>query len=156
MKNTERKLNISFLSKMFAVLCTEQEPSPSTSQLLHSQTLPQPSQDNAHIYVRFLKKAVFMTPSLSNSTLLVTSPSFQNKNNSHMQHKLSSSQSLFLMIFIFSNTAGLQCSANFLLHGKVTQSHIRVYNLFSYIYYAPKHVTRHPSAIQQDPTAYSF
>ena len=35
----------------------------------------------------------------------------------------------FIMIFIFSIIAGLQCSVNFLLYGKVTQSHIHVYNL---------------------------
>ena len=37
------------------------------------------------------------------------------------------------MIFIFSIIAGLQCSVNFLLYSKVTQSHIHVYILFSHI-----------------------
>ena len=35
-----------------------------------------------------------------------------------------------LMIFIFSVIAGLQCSVNFLLYSKVTQSHIHIYILF--------------------------
>ena len=35
-----------------------------------------------------------------------------------------------LMIFIFSIIAGLQCSVNFLLYGKVTQSHIHIHILF--------------------------
>ena len=35
--------------------------------------------------------------------------------------------------FIFSIIADLQCSVNFLLHSKVTQSHIHVYILFSLI-----------------------
>uniref|UniRef100_A0A8W4FNZ0 Uncharacterized protein n=1 Tax=Sus scrofa TaxID=9823 RepID=A0A8W4FNZ0_PIG len=39
----------------------------------------------------------------------------------------------FIMIFIFSIIAGLQCSANFLLYSKVTQSHIHAYVLFSHI-----------------------
>ena len=39
----------------------------------------------------------------------------------------------FIMIFIFCITAGLQCSVNFLLYGKVTQLHIHVYILFSHI-----------------------
>ena len=38
----------------------------------------------------------------------------------------------FIMIFIFFVTAGLQCSVNFLLQSKVTQSHIHVYILFSH------------------------
>jgi len=37
---------------------------------------------------------------------------------------------LFEMIFIFSIIPGLQCSVNFLLHSKVTQSHIHIYILF--------------------------
>ena len=37
------------------------------------------------------------------------------------------------MIFIFSIIADLQCSVNFLLHSKVTQSHIHVHILFSHI-----------------------
>ena len=36
---------------------------------------------------------------------------------------------LFIMIF-FAIIAGLQCSVNFLLYSKVTQSHIHVYILF--------------------------
>ena len=36
----------------------------------------------------------------------------------------------FLMIFIFSIIADVQCSVNFLLHRKVTQSHIHVDILF--------------------------
>ena len=39
----------------------------------------------------------------------------------------------FVMIFIFSIIAGLQCSVNFLLYSKVTQLYIHVYILFSYI-----------------------
>ena len=39
----------------------------------------------------------------------------------------------FIEIFIFSIIADLQCSVNFLLHSKVTQSHVHVYILFSYI-----------------------
>ena len=36
---------------------------------------------------------------------------------------------VFIRIFIFSITAGLQCSINFLLPRKVTQPHIHVYIL---------------------------
>ena len=36
-----------------------------------------------------------------------------------------------IMIFILSIIADLQCSVNFLLHRKVTQSHLHVYNLLS-------------------------
>ena len=36
----------------------------------------------------------------------------------------------FFMIFIVSVIAGLQCSVNFLLYSKVTQSHIHIYILF--------------------------
>ena len=61
----------------------------------------------------------------------------------------------FIMIFIFSITADLQCSVNFLLHSKVTESHIHVYILFSHIimlhHKSPDIV---PSAIQQDPRAH--
>ena len=39
----------------------------------------------------------------------------------------------FITIFFFSIMAGLQCSVNFLLSSKVTQSHIRVYIPFSHI-----------------------
>ena len=45
-----------------------------------------------------------------------------------------------MMIFIFSIIAGLQCSVNFLLYSKVTQSHIHI--LFSPIIILP-HVTRY-------------
>ena len=38
-----------------------------------------------------------------------------------------------LMIFIFSITAGLQCSVDFLLCSKVIQSHIHMYIPFSHI-----------------------
>ena len=37
-----------------------------------------------------------------------------------------------IAIFIFSVRVDLQCSVNFLLHSKVTQSHIHVYILFMY------------------------
>jgi len=36
----------------------------------------------------------------------------------------------FKMIFIFSVIVGLQCSVNYLLYSKVTQSHIQIYILF--------------------------
>ena len=36
----------------------------------------------------------------------------------------------FLMIFIFSIIVGIQCSINFLLYSKVTQSHMHLYILF--------------------------
>ena len=50
------------------------------------------------------------------------------------------------MIFIFSIIAGSQCSVSFLLHSKVTQSHIRVYIFFfPPHYHAPSQVTRHSS-----------
>ena len=39
----------------------------------------------------------------------------------------------FIMIFVFSIIAGLQCSVNFLLYDKVIQSHIHIYILFSHI-----------------------
>ena len=48
----------------------------------------------------------------------------------------------FIMIFIFSIIAGLQCFVNILLYSKVTQSHIYVYTLFFSHYYAPSQVTR--------------
>ena len=63
----------------------------------------------------------------------------------------------FLIILIFFIIAGLQCSVNFLLHSKVTQSHIHVYILFSHIItLRHKRLDIVPSAIQQDPTAYTF
>ena len=37
------------------------------------------------------------------------------------------------MIFIVSIITDLQCSVSFMLHSKVTQSHIHVYILFSHI-----------------------
>ena len=40
---------------------------------------------------------------------------------------------IFIVIFILSIIAGLHCSVNFLLYSKVTQLHIHVYILFSYI-----------------------
>jgi len=54
---------------------------------------------------------------------------------------------VFIMIFIFSIIASLQCSVNFLLYSKVTQSHIHVYILFSHIifHHAPSQVTRYSS-----------
>ena len=52
----------------------------------------------------------------------------------------------FIMIFIFSIIAGLQCSVNFLLYSMVTQLHIRVYMLFFSHYHAPLQVTIIPSA----------
>ena len=50
-----------------------------------------------------------------------------------------------IMIFIFSIIADLQCSVSFLLHSKVTQSHIHVYILFFSHYHALSQVTRHSS-----------
>ena len=61
---------------------------------------------------------------------------------------------LFLMIF-FHIIAGLQCSVNFPLHSKVTQSHI--YTLFSHIIMLNhKWLDMVPSAVQQDLIAYPF
>ena len=40
---------------------------------------------------------------------------------------------VYIMIFIFSITAGLQCSVSFQLCNTVTQLHIHVYILFSHI-----------------------
>ena len=40
---------------------------------------------------------------------------------------------IFILIFIFPIIAGLQCSVNFLLYSKVTQSDIHVYIPFSII-----------------------
>ena len=57
------------------------------------------------------------------------------------------------MIFIFSIIVGLQCSINFLLYSKVTQSHIHIYTLFlplSSIMLHHKQLDIVPSAIQQD------
>ena len=63
----------------------------------------------------------------------------------------------FIVISIFYILADLQCSVHFLLHSKVTQSHIHVYIVFSHII-----MLRHKwpdivsSALQQDPIAYPF
>ena len=65
----------------------------------------------------------------------------------------------FKMIFIFSIMAGLQCSLNFLLYSKVTQSHIHVYILFltlSFIMLHHKWLDIVPSAVQQDLIANLF
>ena len=63
----------------------------------------------------------------------------------------------FIIVFIFSIIADLQCSVNFLLHSKLTQSHIYICILFSHIimlhHKSPDIV---PSAMQQDPIAYPF
>ena len=62
-----------------------------------------------------------------------------------------------ITIFIFSIMADLQCSVNFLLHSKVTQSHIHVHILFSHIIMLHhKWPDIVPSAIQQDSIAYPF
>ena len=62
-----------------------------------------------------------------------------------------------IMIFIFSIIAGLQCSVNFLLYSKVTQSHIHEYILFSHIImFHHKWLDIVPSATQQDLIAYPF
>jgi len=56
------------------------------------------------------------------------------------------------MIFIFSIIAGLQCSVNFLLYSKVTQSHVHIYILFltlSSIMLYHQWLDIAPSAIQQ-------
>ena len=42
------------------------------------------------------------------------------------------------MIFIFSIILDLQCSVNFLLYLKVTQSHIHIYIIFSHIIFHNK------------------
>ena len=61
------------------------------------------------------------------------------------------------MIFIFSIMADLQCSVNFLLHSKVTQSHIHVYIFFSpIIMLYHKWADLVARGIQQDPIAYPF
>ena len=54
---------------------------------------------------------------------------------------------------------GLQCSVNFILHGKVTQSHMHIYILFltlSSIMLHNKWLDIISSAIQQDTIAYPF
>ena len=64
---------------------------------------------------------------------------------------------IFLMIFIFSVLAGLQCSVNFLLYSKVTQSHIQVYILFltlSSMMFHHQCLDIVPCAVQQDLMAY--
>ena len=63
------------------------------------------------------------------------------------------------MIFIFSIIAGLQCSVNFLLYRKVTQSHTHRYILFltlSSIVCHHKWLDIVPSAMQRDLIAYPF
>ena len=49
----------------------------------------------------------------------------------------------FIMIFIFSIIAGLQCSVNFLLYSKINQSHVCIHS-FSHIilHHAPSQLTR--------------
>ena len=51
------------------------------------------------------------------------------------------------MIFIFSIIVGLQCSFNYLLYSKVTQSYIHLYTFFSHIilHHAPSQVIRYSS-----------
>ena len=61
--------------------------------------------------------------------------------------------------FLFSIIVGLQCSVNFPLYSKVTQSHIHIYILFltlSSIMLHRKWLDIVPSAIQPDLTAYQF
>ena len=50
---------------------------------------------------------------------------------------------LLKMVSIFSIIVGFQCSVNFLLYSKMTQSHIYIYILFSHIilHNAPSKVT---------------
>ena len=50
-----------------------------------------------------------------------------------LHHSGNSSSAIFFffsIIFVFTIIVGLQCSVNFLLHSKVTQSHIHIYILF--------------------------
>ena len=71
----------------------------------------------------------------------------------------SSSFLFFLMIFIFSIKAGLQCSVSFLLYSKETQSHIHICILFltlSSIMLHHKWLDIVPSAVQWDLIAYPF
>ena len=58
----------------------------------------------------------------------------------------------FKWFLLFSIIAGLQCSVNFLLYSKMTQSHIHIYVLFltSSIMLHHKWLDIVPSAIQQD------
>ena len=61
------------------------------------------------------------------------------------------------MISSFSILAGLQCSVDFLLYSKVTQSHIHVYIPFSHIILLHhKCLDIGPSATQQDLIAHPF
>ena len=63
----------------------------------------------------------------------------------------------FFMIFIFSVTAGLQCSVNFLLYSKVTQPHIHIYILFLTLSSTMLHhkwLDIVPSAVQQEKPFY--
>ena len=62
---------------------------------------------------------------------------------------------LFLSLFFFFwwfylFPAGLQCSVNFLLYSKLTQSHIHIYIPFSHIMLHWKWLDTVPSAIQQE------
>ena len=67
------------------------------------------------------------------------------------------SRNLFIMIFVFSIIAGLQCSDNFLLYSILTQLHILVYILFSHIIMLHhKGLDIVPSATQQDLIANPF
>ena len=61
------------------------------------------------------------------------------------------------MVFIFSIIAGLQSSVSFLLHNKLTRSHIHVYILFSHIVMLHhKWLDKVPSTIQQYLIDYPF
>ena len=63
------------------------------------------------------------------------------------------------MIFIFSIIVGLQCSVNFLLYSKVTQSQIDVYIIFltlSSLMPHRKWLDIVSCALQQDLIAYAF
>ena len=63
---------------------------------------------------------------------------------------------LFIDIFeMFSVVAGWQCSVNFLLHSKVTPSHIHVHILFSHIILLHrKWLDIVPRALRQDLIAH--
>ena len=64
---------------------------------------------------------------------------------------------IYIMIFIFSIIAGLQCSVNFPLYSMATQLHIHVYIIFSHIIILHhKWPDRVPSATQQDLIANTF
>ena len=65
---------------------------------------------------------------------------------------------MMFMIFIFSIIVGVQCSVNFLLYGKETQSHTHTFFFFtlSSVKLHHKWLDIVPSAIQQDLIAYPF